>query len=438
MNKPIFGLQLFPFDVRDEGLDTVLELSTGAALANTLLPAVSYIEERQPQPAGRLPHNPVHGSHVTSPGFYFEPDWDLYPAELQPVRSSEKAGERELSELKRACLEADVTFVPWLQLLAGSFHAAEASPWVVNAAGEDVPGWLCPWKPATRRYVAAAVADVLRRFQPTAIFVDRFRYPEWGPHGAIDACCCFCEDCQREALARGLNLAALSLRLNRAVDHLINASESGLGPGFPDSLATALPLLAGQRAWLDWLQFRAEGVTGCIAAAHSAARSEAELWLDIWPPTYGGLLGQDISTLTEYGSLVKSFAYHRLGGGASVAGYIRALGRSSRARQDLYERYLRVFGVPGPERFEQFENEGLSVSFVTEETARTVRLAHPLPVCAGVQIFQVGPEGVRESLDAARRAHPAGYIMYAYGWASHEELSAAGEWWAHELRRGAA
>lgn len=68
----------------------------------------------------------------------------------------------------------------------------------------------------------------------------------------------------------------------------------------------------------------------------------------------------------------------------------------------------------------------------------TVRLAHPLPVCAGVQIFQVGTEGVRESLGAVRRAHPAGYIMYAYGWASREELSAAGEWWAHAQRSGAA
>lgn len=438
MNRPIFGLQLFPYDIRDEGLARVLGLATSAARATTLVPAVSYIEERQPQPVGVLPHNPMHSAYTTSPGFYFEPDWDLYPAGLRPARSSEEAGGRELAELREACVEEGIGFVPWLQLLAGGFSSTGDSPWVVNACGQSVPGWLCPRKDIVRKYVAAAVRDVVRRFQPEAVFVDRLRYPEWGAHGINDACVCFCRECQQAARAQGLDLKALQTPLNRAVDALLRAGETGLRPGLPDAVATVLPLLAGHREWLHWLHFRAEGVTGCVEAAARAARPDSALWLDVWPPTYGGLLGQDLPELARHADLLKSFAYHRLAGGADVAGYIRAIGHSPEARQDLYREYLRIFGLPGPDRFEHFEDGGLAVSFVTEETARTVRLSSPVPACAGVQIFQVGPQGVREALDAARAGHPAGYMLYAYGWASEDELQAAGEWWERRGQGGRA
>ncbi len=428
MNRPFFGLQLFPFDVRDEGIGRVIDLAVGAAHASTLVPAVSYIEERQPQPAGSLPHNPVHASYTTRPGFYFEPDWDLYLDGLKPARSPEEAGERELLELQGVCEQEGIGFVPWLQLLSGGFSWTGESPWVVSANGNDVPGWLCPRKDVVRRYVAAAARDVAQRFKSHALFVDRIRYPEWGAHGVRDACVCFCPECRQAARGEGLDLDGLRAPLAEAVEKLLRAGEQGLPHGLPDSLATALPLLAGHREWLHWLRFRAEAVTGCVKAVAGAIPPDCELWLDVWPPTYGGLLGQDLPGLARHSAFVKSFAYHRLAGGADVAGYIRAIGRSPDNCQALYQAYLRVFGLPGPERFERFQVEGLDVSFVTEETARTVRLCAPARACAGVQVFQVGAQGVREALDAARAAQPAGYMLYAYGWASEDELRAAGEW----------
>lgn len=437
MNTTVFGLQLFPFDVRDEGLERVLDLSLNAVRANTLLAAVSYIDEQQPQPSGLLPHNTVHSTYATRSGFYFEPDWDTYPPGLRPARSAEEAGEHELHALKEACTELGVAFVPWLQLLGGGFSWANDTPWVVNASGEPVPGWLCPRKQVVRKFVTAVVHDVIRRFHSRVLFVDRIRYPEWGPHGLIDACTCFCGECQQAAEAEGLDIGALRARLNEVIGSLEGRVER-LRPGLPDSLATALPLLAGRREWLHWLQFRAEGLTGCVEAAAHAAEPNAKLWLDLWPPTYGGLLGQDLGALAQQSAMVKSFAYHRLAGGANIAGYIRALAHSREARQFLYREYLQVFGLDGPHHFEQFEADGLALSFVTDETCRTVRGSAPVPACAGVQVFQVGSRGVFQALEAARAAGPAGYMLYAYGWASEDELRTAGEWWESLERAGEA
>lgn len=425
----LVGLQLFPYDIVDEGIDNVLEGASHSA-ATVLLPALTYVREQQPVPSGQLPHNPVRRTHQTDGGVYFSPDLGRYPDKLVPRVSDDASGAyRAVEMLNAKAVDRGIKVVPWLSLLNGRIaEAAEAC--VVNARGDNVVGWLCPRRPENIAYVQALVSDIVEQFEPSAIFIDRFRYPEWGPRGAVDACACFCDICQREAIDSGIDVAAARTLLLEVLKVLETdpACASNAALNTAASSLRAVSWFAQRIPLLEWLVFRQEAIEQITRAAKDAAGG-AEIWLDVWPPSYGWLLGQDLRRLAPYGSWTKPFTYHRLAGGANIANLIAGLAFDEVTREEFYSAFLAFFGFSGPSRFRDFASEGLDPKFVTSEIDLARQLAADRSkVAAGVQIWQVGSEGVRSALDHALAARPDGYIFYCYGWATLEELTAAGDW----------
>lgn len=430
-SSPFVAIQLYPYDVADEGAEAVVANAQMAA-ATTLIPAVAYVRESQPLPSGELPHNPVRKRYDTDGGVYFRVDESLYPRSLVPPMSAEHLDyASSLRDLSNCADSRGMEVVPWISLLSG--HAAhEAQSYnTLNAAGERVEEWLCPTRPETLEFVRALVRNVILEFSPRTIFLDRIRFPEWGSRGLIDACTCFCDACVDLADARGIRTEQVRALLVDFVEQFRTQASSLVGRivdgAFSPLRWTAL--LGAHSDWLRWQEFRCEQIARVVAVGHDEARNAGvEVWLDVWPPSYGWLLGQDLRRFSTLGSLVKPFTYHRLAGGADIAGFIHSLGGGQDDSDAVYRAYKAFFGFPAPGTLREFISRGLNPEFVTSETLYAKQLvADRQRVAAGLQIWQVGVAGVREVIEQAALARPDAYFLFSYGWASLDELDAAGD-----------
>jgi hypothetical protein len=428
----MIGLQLYAYDVIDEGAENVVDLASRAGV-DVLFLLASYSDadvQLVPGRGGDLKHNPHRQTHL--PHAVLPPS-DEYPPELstKAIVGNAADGARAIDELREAAARRMVV-VPWVTLLTQQAAWEHPDACVINARGDPVPGWLCPNRPATRTFLSALIRDLLRRSAARSIFLDRIRFPESGPSGLIDFCTCFCEHCRTLARGEGLDLDAIRARLQHLVSELDDAPGAAAARAV-ETFSSGLHCLVAvseERPLLDWLRFRQSIVTRLVAFAAEEARSlGADAWLDVWPPSYGWLLGQDLSQLRDYAAWVKPFTYHRWGGGADIAGLISRAATSAADRQILYEAFQALFRFPGPVKFGDFRENGLSPAFITTETRFAARfLAKKSKLAAGLQLWNMGPRGVAEALDYAARAEPDGFFFHCYGWATVDELEAVGTW----------
>lgn len=435
------GLQSYAYDVNDEGAEAVLE-AAGLTSANVVFVAVSYgdlITTQDPARAPRLTHNPVRERHVNQA--FVRPSPGRYPAGLVPPVGTDPAldGETAYRSLRAAAAPLGVTVVPWLLALSQPVATQAPQHAVVNARGDIVPGWLCPSQPATLEFVEALVADIVARFEPPAVFVDGARFPEPRAGRVADGAGCFCDACYAAAEEAGLDLGAARAELTHLLDE-IEQDPLEFARRVSDACASGFRVLkaaAAGGAVLSWLRFRQEAIEHVVTAASRAMDGRSELWLDVWPPTYGWLLGQDVARLAPYARWTRPFTYHRWGGGADIPGLIGSLSGDERTQQALYNAFRSFFRFPGPETYGEFRQRGLDASFITKETAFLVELlgGRSRPV-AGLQIWQVGRKGVHEALESAIAAGPDGVILHCFGWATREELKAAGDWLRQRGRAG--
>jgi hypothetical protein len=444
----VIGLQTYSYDIEDEGPEVVVEHALLAA-ADVLLPQIvsepnlvaapdevpdsaSQVEVRL-GPGGRLPHNPRRDYHRTDGGANFEPEPKLYPQGLVPRRSAEmQDAETALKDLQGQASTAGVRVVPWVILLNQAIAYESPEHCVVNVFGDVVNGWLCPNHPDTAAFVKGLLEDVIDRFGPEAVFIDRIRFPEWGERGLVDVCTCFCSRCERQARAEGVELG-------EARDELVNVlgaladDPAGVSTSAEIAFASGLRgirFAAAHPALAQWLVFRQRAIERLVTMATSVTNARGvRLWLDVWPPSYGWLLGQDLARLTRYAEWTKPFTYHRVAGGANIAEFIAMSSSDESDQEMLYRAYRALFRFPGPDSFREFARSGLHPAFITEETQFAAHLlgAHS-KLAAGLQLWQMGPDGVREALEHAALAHPDGVFFHCHGWATLDELEAAGNW----------
>lgn len=444
----MIGLQTYSYDIEDEGPEVVVEHAVLAA-ADVLLPqivsepnlvaapdevpdSVREVEARI-GPAGRLPHNPRRDYHRTDGGANFEPERRLYPEGLVPRRSAEmEDAEAALKALQGAAGKAGVRVVPWVILLNQAAAYESSDHCVVNAFGDVVNGWLCPTHPDTAAFVTALLEDVIGRFQPEAVFIDRIRFPEWGERGLADVCTCFCGRCEEQARAEGVELGEVRGNLASVLEALAD-SPAAISVSAETAFASGLRgirFAAAHPALTQWLVFRQQAIERLVAAAKTVTDGRGvKLWLDVWPPSYGWLLGQDLARLTRYAEWTKPFTYHRVAGGANIAEFIAMSSADESDREMLYRAYRALFRFPGPDGFKEFARAGLHPAFITEETEFAAHLlGDHSKLAAGLQLWQMGPDGVREALEHAALAGPDGVFFHCHGWATIDELEAAGTW----------
>lgn len=419
-------IQVHPHDVRDEGAETVVRNIVERAGIRTIIPETGTLEERHPYPRGELTHNPVHKVVYTDACFEI-PHSEAWFGELpfRPRLSPQaQAGEDYVQELIEAAHKHGAEVIPWVKALNAAFEGDVEAAGVRTFSGELIPTWLCPNNPLTEKYVQSLIINMLERYPARAILVDRLRYPDWsGATVSVERMLtCFCPHCVEKMEEEGIDLDRLSELLQEF------SQEPLLLEGWLQDTSTTAVL----KAWFD---FRSESITRLAEKTWEAVQDwrkargvESAYWLNLWPPSFAPLLGQDYQALGKVCEGTKHFPYHKLGGGADLGAFVRALaGEESAQRQEEVFQQLTQLLKLGSLSFSDYQNKGLPISFVTEQTRWGKELFGENKIFTGIQIWEI-PEGeIADTIEAALAGQADGLFFYCYGWATLEALDAVGE-----------
>jgi len=426
------AIHVHPHDVRDEGASRVVEEITNRTGLRTIVAEVVTLEERHPYPRGQLPHNPRHSVIVSRATLEVPLAAGLFAGlSVRPLLSSAaRAGEDYLQTLRAAAQPHGTAVIPWLKALNGAFAGEPEAICVRIVGGKPIATWLCPNRAETAEVVSRLAQGVLERHPATAVLLDRFRYPDWsGAEVAPERLLtCFCDTCRELMEKDGIDLVLLETELARL---------TALAHRDPRLLLTrGLPLPA-RDALEHWLAFRQKSITTLVTTVAERLRAwgretghfAGELWLNLWPPSFAPLLGQDYRALGTVCDGAKHFPYHRLGGGADLAGLVESIaGRERPAlREEVFRALLALLRLPGAPTLESFLREGFPVEFVKRETALAKEAFGPgTPVFAGIQAWDTPLEEIGTACRAARNGGADGLFFYCYGWAGLEALDEIG------------
>jgi hypothetical protein len=413
----LFAVQVHPHDIRDEGATTVARRIAHTMGCTVVGAEASTLEERHPYPRGVLPHNPRRSVVVTSARQETPLEIDETLA-FRPVLSTEAAsGHDYIRQLAAAATDEGLTVIPWIKALNTELEGDWQGACVVTAGGSVVPNWLCPTRPDTERYIRSYIRSMIRNYHPQYLLIDRLRYPDWSGREVDPSSLmtCFCPTCERKMRDDGIDVEEVKSALGRLGAALAN--------GEPDRACA----VARDDAIRAWLGFRARQIAGLAAVIRDEVGKASSIWLNLWPPVFSEWLGQDYSSLGPLCDGAKFFPYHKLGGGADLAGLVRrlaALGGADPA--DVFTAVTRLLGLDYDIGLAEFESHGLPVRFVEDQTAAAARHFGSTPVYTGIQIWDIPVSDIRPAVDAALSGGASGLFFYCYGWASVEALEEVG------------
>ncbi len=411
------GIHLHPHDILDEGTGPILNRINEMVNVDHLFVEVNTIFERNPYPIGVLPHNDKH-EFVQGTGT-LHVKLDNYPQHLfQHLDSTIEQGFDPLWDIKKATDDSRYRVIPWANILNGDFGGNVANNQVIDFRGDPVEHWLCPNAPDVIELWKETFNAIKARYGYSTFLIDRIRYPDWSgkhvsPRGLFT---CFCPHCQKAMKQQNLDVEAIRARLSE----LAHGMQQGEYDATVDALS-AEPLLA------SWLQFRQDSVSSFVQRLLSDMDEGIELWLDLWPPAYSWILGQDYSALTKSSKALKHFPYHKLGGGADVQGLIDYFAHDEAAKEKAFKAFMRLFNLPYTITYRQFKADGFPIEFVKQQNDIVRERSQPGTfIYSGIQMWNLSASALQEAIHAAESSDCDDLLYYCYGWAEQSLFDAVG------------
>lgn len=164
---------LFAWDLRDEGIEPVLEFLADAGITTLYLASVYH--------AGwfLLPHNPKRVCYMPEDGAaYFHPTASRYEATpLKPRVARMAAGTDWFAEVGHRVNDFGLRLTAWTicnhNTPLGLLHPEHT---VRNAFGDSYPNALTPASPAVRTYVRAMAGDLASKYPVQSLFLEAPNY----------------------------------------------------------------------------------------------------------------------------------------------------------------------------------------------------------------------------------------------------------------------
>ena len=409
------GIHVHQHDLVDEGAAAIASWLARFDDLTHLFVQINDIFERNPSPSGTLERNPIRPVIVGAGRWYADVD----PAQLSPALHQQRDDTGDpLSLIEDSTLARDHVIVPWVNLLNGAWSGNVESNCVVDLHGRQVSRWLCPNAPDVLPMWQAVLGALVERYSHRHYLLDRIRFPDWGGErvSPSNLLTCFCEHCEQKMGDAGIEVAALRAALTRI--------EVFVGRG---DFSTAVGILTDDPLVREWIAFRQNSITQLVGALTRHVLHldpDVELWLDLWPPAYAWVLGQDYSTLTAISSRLKHFPYHRLGGGADVLSLIDSLAHDEAEHEAAFAAFTRLFGVDYGITLAQFRAAGFPLCLVQDQNRRVRESSAPDTfIWSGVQLWNVP---AAEAFSAAQAAYASAddVIYYCYGWATYDLFGA--------------
>ncbi len=491
MSRPLAGILVHPWDLKDEGPSSVAEILHDAGITSVFVAVNASAEEHPPQPIdGRLTHNPKRKRYVSEEGrFYYEIDPSYYVNSVAPPkRTSDKdlMGFDALNE-SQVFLEKGISVYAWLS----TFHNGQFVKDAQELAAVDMTNradrnWMCPANPNSLIQVLELVNEIQSRYGfLQGILLDKFwwKYPHTYMPTLESGMVCFCEHCLGAMESSGINprelrralseiassvrrLDAGTLEKVASVDLTPLLDICGLpareGAGYADvmnalfenpSLRRRLPDLSeadplGIFRWiskhpvlLDWFDVRSKILQRDLEAIRTLVKQNDptfEVGLGIWSPRSSWSVCQRYTDLLEHSDWLMPMVYHRIWGWYSscVAEELFEITHPRTPRifasyKSILRSWYKLAGYSGSHLRSNIVN-GLPLSQIEKELSRVRDLVGGRrPVYAGVQVWEPGSKipHPQEAAETIRIGLDSseGVIIQAYGWAPMPNLVAAGK-----------
>lgn len=292
-----FATWAYPWDVRDEGVDTVSSRLREIGIGEVNL-ATNYHSVQ-----AFSPHNPGRKTHFAHASSYFYPDGEY--GELRP-RPYEGMDEDWVDSI--AAATDDLRLTSWT-IGCHNSRLGMANPdlTLTSPYGDDLMFGLCPSHPDIQQYLRSLVADLASRETFDRIELETFDYfygtgfgwhhqkihAELGTLGEFLFGLCFCDHCRDIATDQGVD-----------VDRARRASVEALD----DIIAGRLPSDTVPEQWLrhspavgDYVDVRQRTLADLYADLASAA-GEADLGYYVGMPEVGRewMAGADLAQLSDH------------------------------------------------------------------------------------------------------------------------------------------
>lgn len=423
------GIHLHPHDILDEGVENILQRIDGMQNIEHLFVELNTIFERNPYPTGILPHNPVHESVMGNGMLHV--NIDTHDARIQQkIDPGVQAGDDPLRAIKLGTEGSRYKVIPWVNILNGDFTGDIANNQVIDYRGRVIKYWLCPNAPDVADYWQKTFSRIKQMYGYDTFLIDRIRFPDWAgkevnPAGLFT---CFCPHCLQAMNAQNIDADAVKTELDKVSAALASGDFDYAVDAFSDNeLITR------------WIAFRQNSVTHLVERVLKSAKETVggvELWLDLWPPAYSWILGQDYHALTRHSSTLKHFPYHKLGGGADVQGLVNYFAQDEATQERAFNAFKKLFELPYELSYAAFKQSGFPISFVKEQNDLVRQLSqNGTFIFSGIQMWNLPAEHLIEAVGAAEASACDDLLYYCYGWADQPLFDAIGN---NEKRKGTA
>jgi len=441
MKKKFLGIQIYPYSLLMEGAKKVFQRIEELTRPDAVFLSINEVPLRHPIHGGELPHTPGTREYFSDGRYCFRPDPNYYRGTLRPD-SCIKEDKDVLAIAVEKGHKIGLRVFAWVQ----TFNLAPLAAQNPMETARDIEGnpireWFCPNNPAIIEYNLSVLTDLATSYEIDGIFIDRFRYPSF--FDRIPAFfSCFCDRCHHQALRQGYDWTRMRQDVTE-IFHRIRTTQSsniknmvftGYGSG-----ADVIQTLMKYPGVLDWMRFRCESIANYVKAAYRHVKNqrdeELEFGLDIWTPSYSWVVGQRYDILTDFCDWVKPICYPGAGP-AGVAGEIvhfldqwcklTSLESTDAILPVIYRFLGFEFDLPLTEDLLRYK--GFPTDLFPLEMARArEKVGSEKPIYAGVPIFDVGTQGVRDRIQMAKTTNIQGILLFCYDWASFKNLKAAGE-----------
>ena len=210
-NRPDFPFEvdgsIYPWEVHDEGIDSILDNMTTLAGINTVYLIALMHNEQRPFTSKQFPHNSVRANWKAEDScIYFHPQLDLYGRIKPSISNYEwlKATDwlkivLEAAHSKGLKSGAEISHTPIPASVLRENPEFQQRD-INNAPRER----LCPNNSDIREYLLALFGDLAKNYNVDFIQTCMYLFSGGGPQTST----CFCQSCQREARATGFDLTA--------------------------------------------------------------------------------------------------------------------------------------------------------------------------------------------------------------------------------------
>jgi hypothetical protein len=329
---------LFATDIRDEGVDAVLDNVQRRAGLGGITVAAAYHEARD-----IFPHNPVRKVRFLENGaIFFRPD----PVRWRDIRLQPPVSEAAdaFPEFVAGATSRGLSVHAWVVFLHNGALAernTDCAP--QNAYGDPYLTELCPANPDVRAYARVLAAEVARLGVATIVAESLHYHPlehgysheryfvPLGPRARYLLGLCFCPHCLEAAARAGSDGERLRAAVRAELERVFDGAEEA-----PFEVEEVLA---------DYARVREEVVTSLAAEVAAAARAEgAEFtFMDLSGAVKGYATGQpsgEAAPNIAWQLGVDVAAVAKVCGGLEAIGYARD---AERLRIDL-EAYRRLVG----------------------------------------------------------------------------------------------